>query len=118
STDVVNSITEEYKDYPVRTAGIKLAHDVGARKAYAYDIGQKCGTSVLALKQAHDLLVADDSVDTVLIAGGYRNSDLIDLTDPDVRFMYNLGRSEERRVGKECSPQSAPRRGGTDCAQS
>ena len=91
AVDVVISITEEYKEYPVWTAGIKLAHDVGARKAYAYDIGQKCGTSVLALKQAHDLLVADDSVDTVLIAGGYRNSDLIDLTDPDVRFMYNLG---------------------------
>lgn len=91
AVDVVISITEEYKEYPVWTAGIKLAYDVGATRAYAYDIGQKCGTSVLALKQAHDLLVADDSVDTVLIAGGYRNSDLIDLTDPDVRFMYNLG---------------------------
>jgi len=91
AVDVVISITEEYKEYPVWTAGIKLAYDVGARGAYAYDIGQKCGTSVLALKQAHDLLVADDSVHTVLIAGGYRNSDLIDLHDPDVRFMYNLG---------------------------
>lgn len=91
AVDVVISITEEYKEYPVWTAGIKLAYDVGARRAYAFDIGQKCGTSVLALKQAHDLLVADDSVNTVLIAGGYRNSDLIDLTDPEVRFMYNLG---------------------------
>ena len=89
--DVVISITEEYKEYPVWTAGIKLAYDVGARNAYAYDIGQKCGTTVLALKQAKDLLTADDSVSTVLIAGGYRNSDLIDLQDPDVRFMFNLG---------------------------
>ncbi len=89
--DVVISITEEYKEYPVWTAGIKLAHDVGARNAYAYDIGQKCGTTVLALKQAKDLLTADESVNTVLVAGGYRNSDLIDLRDPDVRFMYNLG---------------------------
>ncbi|HZJ10273.1 MAG TPA: 3-oxoacyl-ACP synthase [Trueperaceae bacterium] len=89
--DVVISITEEYKEYPVWTAGIKLAHDVGASNAYAYDIGQKCGTTVLALKQAKDLLSADASVATVLIAGGYRNSDLIDLKDPDVRFMYNLG---------------------------
>lgn len=89
--DVVISMTEEYKEYPVWTAGIKLAYDVGARNAYAYDIGQKCGTAVLALKQAKDLLAADDSVDVVLVAGGYRNSDLIDLQDPDVRFMYNLG---------------------------
>lgn len=89
--DVVISITEEYKEYPVWTAGIKLAYDLGARNAYAYDVGQKCGTAVLALKQARDLLMADDTVDTILVAGGYRNSDLIDLTDERVRFMYNLG---------------------------
>lgn len=89
--DVVISMTEEYKEYPVWTAGIKLAYDVGARNAYAYDLGQKCGTAVLALKQAKDLLIADPSVDVVLVAGGYRNSDLIRFTDPDVRFMYNLG---------------------------
>ena len=89
--DVVISITEEFKEYPVWTAGIKLAHDVGARNAYAYDIGQKCGTAVLALKQARDTIVADPDVNAVLIAGGYRNGDLIDFQDPNVRFMYNLG---------------------------
>ncbi|MEC9406667.1 MAG: 3-oxoacyl-ACP synthase [Pseudomonadota bacterium] len=88
--DVVISINEEHKDYPVWTSGIKLAHDLGASRAWAYDIGQKCGTSVLALKQARDLLVADPRVDTVLIAGGYRNCDLIDYQDPNVRFLYNL----------------------------
>ncbi len=88
--DVVISITEEFKEYPVWTAGIKLAYDIGARHAYAYDVGQKCGTSVLGLKQARDLLVADPDVDTVLVAGGYRNGDLIDFRDPNVRFMYNL----------------------------
>ncbi len=89
--DVVVSITEEYKEYPVWTAGIKLAHDVGAVNAYAYDLGQKCGTAVLGLKQARDAILADDGVDTVLVAGGYRNGDLVDLSDPDVRFMYTLG---------------------------
>ena len=89
--DVVISITEEYKEYPVWTAGIKLAHDLGATSAYAFDIGQKCGTGVLALKLARDLLRADPEIDTVLVAGGYRNGDLIDFADPDVRFMYNLG---------------------------
>lgn len=88
--DVVISITEEYKEYPVWTAGIKLAHDLGATHAYAYDLGQKCGSGVLALKQARDLIVADDEVNTVLVAGGYRNGDLIDFANPNVRFMYNL----------------------------
>ena len=89
--DVVVSMTEEYKEYPVWTAGIKLAHDLGADRAWAFDVGQKCGTSVLGLKLARDLIVADPEIDTVLVAGGYRNGDLIDFRDPDVRFMYNLG---------------------------
>jgi len=89
--DVVVSMTEEYKEYPVWTAGMKLAHDLGAVNAYAYDVGQKCGTAVLGLKQARDTILADPSVDTVLVAGGYRNGDLVDLADPEVRFMYNLG---------------------------
>ncbi len=90
AVDVVISITEEYKEYPVWTAGIKLAYDIGATHAYAYDVGQKCGTGVLALKLAKDLLLADPEVATVLVAGGYRNGDLIDFSDERVRFMYNL----------------------------
>lgn len=89
--DVVISINEEHKDYPVWTSGIALARDVGATRAWAYDVGQKCGTAVLAIKQAHDLIAADARVNTVLVAGGYRNSDLIDYQDPNVRFLYNLG---------------------------
>lgn len=90
TVDVVISMTEEYKEYPVWTSGIKLAHDVGANNAYAFDIGQKCGTGVIGLKLARDLIRADEHVNTVLLAGGYRNGDLIDYRDPAVRFMYNL----------------------------
>src|SRR5690625_1359943 len=102
--DVVISITEEFKEYPVWTAGIKLAHDLGAVNAYAYDLGQKCGTAVLALKQARDLLRADKHVNTVLIAGGYRNGDLIDYRDENVRFMYNLGAGAAAAVVQRDAP--------------
>jgi 3-oxoacyl-[acyl-carrier-protein] synthase-3 len=88
--DVVISMTEEHKEYPVWTSGIKLGHDLGAANAYAFDLGQKCGTGVLGLKLARDLIRADPHVNTVLLAGGYRNGDLIDYRDPNVRFMYNL----------------------------
>jgi 3-oxoacyl-[acyl-carrier-protein] synthase-3 len=109
--DVLISITEEYKEYPVWTAGIKLAHDLGAHRAYAYDIGQKCGTAVLAIKQARDLLVADPDVDTVLIAGGYRNGDLISFEDPTVRFMYNLGAGAAAAVLQRAPAGSGEPRG-------
>jgi 3-oxoacyl-[acyl-carrier-protein] synthase-3 len=87
--DVVISMTEEHKEFPVWTAGIKTAHDLGAKRAYAFDLGQKCGTAVLGLKLAADMIKAD-GVDTLLLAGGYRNGDLVSYRDPNVRFLYNL----------------------------
>ena len=87
--DVVMSITEEHKEYPVWTAGISTAHEVGAHRAYAFDIGQKCGTAVLGLKLAADMIKAD-GVDNLLLAGGYRSGDLVSYRDPNVRFLYNL----------------------------
>ncbi|HVT35532.1 MAG TPA: 3-oxoacyl-ACP synthase [Nevskiaceae bacterium] len=87
--DALICITEEHKEYPVWTAGIQAAHELGAVNAYAFDLGQKCGTAVLALKLARDMIKAD-GVSTVLIAGGYRNGDLIDYADPATRFLNNL----------------------------
>lgn len=87
--DVVISITEEHKEFPVWTAGIKTAYELGAHRAYAFDLGQKCGTAVLALRLASDMIKAD-GMQTLLIAGGYRNGDLVSYTDPNVRFLFNL----------------------------
>ncbi|MFP5357137.1 MAG: 3-oxoacyl-ACP synthase [Gammaproteobacteria bacterium] len=88
--DLLISITEEHKEYPVWTAGIHAAHALGATRAYAFDIGQKCGSAVLGLKLARDLLLADADLNTILIAGGYRNSDLVDYANPATRFLNNL----------------------------
>lgn len=88
--DVLISMTEEHKEFPVWTAGIEAAHQLGASRAWAFDIGQKCGSGVLGLKMARDMLVADPEINTVLLAGGYRNGDLVDLAEPSTRFMNNL----------------------------
>lgn len=90
AVDVLICMTEEHKEYPVWTAGIKAAHELGADRAYAFDIGQKCGTAVLGLKLAQDMLRGDTSINTILLAGGYRNGDLVSYQDPAVRFLYNL----------------------------
>ena len=37
--DVVLCTTEEWKEYPLWTAGIKLAYDLGARRAWAIESG-------------------------------------------------------------------------------
>jgi 3-oxoacyl-[acyl-carrier-protein] synthase-3 len=88
--DVVLCTTEEWKEYPLWTAGIKLAHDLGARRAWAIDVQMRCGTTIAALQLARGLIAADRAVNTVLIAGGYRNGDLVDYANPRSRFMINL----------------------------
>lgn len=88
--DLVIYVGEEHKEYPLWTAGIKLQQEIGAVNAWAFDVQQRCGTMVMALKIAKDMMLADPSIHTVLLAGGYRNSDFIDYSNPRTRFMYNL----------------------------
>jgi 3-oxoacyl-[acyl-carrier-protein] synthase III len=88
--DVVLCTTEEYKEYPLWTAGIKLAYDLGATRAWAIDVQLRCATTIAALQLARGLFAADPGVNTILIAGGYRNGDLVDPRNPRTRFMLNL----------------------------
>jgi 3-oxoacyl-[acyl-carrier-protein] synthase-3 len=89
--DVVLCTTEEWKEYLLWTAGIDLAHRIGARRAWAMDVHARCATTVGAIKMAKDMMIADPEVRTVLIAGGYRVSDFIDLKNPRTSFMFNIG---------------------------
>lgn len=88
--DVIISISEEYKEYPLMVSGIKIQQLIGAKNAWAVDIAQRCCTAISGLKMAKGLMQADPSIRTVLLAGGYRNGDLIDYRNPRVSFMYSL----------------------------
>lgn len=89
--DLVIYIGEEHKEYLLWTAAIKLQQEVGAVNAWAFDAAMRCGTTIMALKVAKDMLLADPSISTVLLAGGYRNGDYIDYKNERTRFMFNLG---------------------------
>jgi len=89
--DLVIYIGEEYKEYPVWTAALKLQQEVGALNAWGFDVALRCSTAMMAIKVAKSMMLADDSIRTVLLAGGYRNGDLIDYRNPRTRFMFNLG---------------------------
>lgn len=88
--DVVLCTTEEWKEYLLWTAGIKLAYEIGATRAWAMDVQMRCGTTIAALKLARDMIVADPEINTILIAGGYRNGDLINYRNHRTSFMFNL----------------------------
>ena len=89
--DLVLCTTEEWREYLLWTAGIHLAYEIGATKAWAMDIHARCATTVGALKMAKDMMLTDPEINTVLIAGGYRVSDLINFKNPRTSFMFNIG---------------------------
>ena len=91
--DVVIWIGEEYKDYICQTASIRLQEEVGARKAWAFDLVGQGVTSLVGLRTARDLMIGDPSVRTVLLAGGTRNIDLVDYANPHTRWMLSSSAS-------------------------
>lgn len=89
--DVVLCTTEEWKEYLLWTAGIDLAYQIGAKRAWAMDMHTRCATTVNALKVAKDMMIADPEINTVLIAGGYKVSDFINLKNSRISWMWNIG---------------------------
>lgn len=88
--DVILSITEEWKEYPLTTSALYVQGKIGAINAWGIDLQNRCCTSVSAIKIAKDMLIADDEIDTIMIVGGYRNGDLVNYKDKDMSMMYNL----------------------------
>jgi 3-oxoacyl-[acyl-carrier-protein] synthase-3 len=89
--DVVLCTTEEWKEYLLWTAGIHLAHQIGATNAWAMDIHMRCCTTIAALKMAKDMMLSNPDINTVLIAGGYRIGDFINLKNQRTSFLFNIG---------------------------
>jgi 3-oxoacyl-[acyl-carrier-protein] synthase-3 len=89
--DVLLCTTEEWKEYTLWTAGIDLAHQIGAVNAWAMDMHMRCATTIAALKLARSLMSDDESIDTILIAGGYAVGEFIDHSNLRTSFMFNIG---------------------------
>jgi 3-oxoacyl-[acyl-carrier-protein] synthase-3 len=79
-----------HKDFYVWSAANRIQHLLGAENAYAFELAALCTTNVLALKVAHDLMIADSRLKTTLICGGHRTADLINYNDQSARFLFNL----------------------------
>ncbi len=89
--DVILCMGEEWKEYPLTTSAIYIQEKIGATNAWGIDVQNRCCTTVTAMKMAKDMLVADESIDTIMVCGGYRNGDFVDYADKDMSMMFNLG---------------------------
>jgi 3-oxoacyl-[acyl-carrier-protein] synthase-3 len=89
--DVIIGIGEEWKEYPLTTSSLYIQDKIGATNAWGIDVANRCCTTVSAMKMAKDMLIADEDVNVIMVAGGYRNGDFVDFTDKTMSMMYNLG---------------------------
>ena len=88
--DVILSIGEEWKEYPLTTSALYVQGEIGAKNAWGIDVQNRCSTGVSAIKMVKDMMLADHDMNTVMIVGGYRNGDFVDFTDKNMSMMYNL----------------------------
>lgn len=89
--DMVISHGSEYKDHVIWNAAGKIQHEVGAVNAYAFEMYALCAGAPIAMNIARSMMIADPALETVLLAAGSRENDLISTTNPRARFMYNFG---------------------------
>jgi 3-oxoacyl-[acyl-carrier-protein] synthase-3 len=91
--DVVIWTGEEYKDYVAQTAAIRLQEEICCRKAWAFDLVAQGVSSIQGLRLASDLITGDESINTVLLAGGTRNIDLVNYGNHDTTFLLSYSAS-------------------------
>lgn len=89
--DVILCVGEEWKEYPLTTSALYIQDRIGAVNAWGIDLANRCCTTVSTMKIAKDMLMNDESINTILIAGGYRNGDFVDYSDKNMSMMFNLG---------------------------
>lgn len=89
--DAVIYFGSPLKDYQVWLCAPKIQHELGAVKAYSFEL---CGVSAgfpIALKVARDMLVADGGLNTILLVGASKESRLLNYANHRSRFMFNFG---------------------------
>lgn len=83
---------EEVKEYFCYTGAIKIQHELGIsnEKCWSFDLSYRCAATGLALKVAKEMLMCNDDINTILLAGGNENGDLIMYDDPNSSFMFDM----------------------------
>lgn len=86
--DLILSVSSEYKAYPFQLSSIKIQQLIGASQAWSIDLSQNACTLVSALHIAKRMMQSDPLLKTILIAGGTREHDRINLADNDTKLWY------------------------------
>lgn len=104
--DVIIYFGSPHKDYYVWSSAPKIQHELGAIKAYAFELMNVSSCFPIALKVAKDMLIADSSLHNILLVGGCKESQIIDYENPRSRFMFNFADGGTAALVKKGSEQS------------
>lgn len=91
--DVVIWNGAQHKDYPCWLACTKVAHEIGAKRAWAFDMEAMCGSMIVGLQVARSIMLSEKNVNTILLVSGYRNVDLVNHSYKPTSFMFDIGAS-------------------------
>jgi len=92
--DLIIWAGEVYAERPMMTYGIKLQQLLGnPLNSWAFDINQRCGTFLVGMLLGKSLIQTNPNIERILVASGYRNSDLINYKNQNSRFMISLAAS-------------------------
>jgi len=92
--DVIIWAGEVHAERPLVVNGIKLQQLLGnPLKSWAFDVNQRCGTFLMGMLIAKSLIQTIPNINRILVASGYRNSDLINYKNQRSRFMISLAAS-------------------------
>lgn len=89
--DMVVYCGSEYKDYYMFNCAAKIKHDIGAKRAEAFEIHSLCTGGVYGLKVLKAMMLQDENLRRVLLVSSSKEGDLINYKDTDSRFMFNFG---------------------------
>ncbi|PLR97686.1 3-oxoacyl-ACP synthase [Bacillus sp. T33-2] len=88
--DVIIYFGSPFKEYQVWSCAPKIQYELGAKNAYAFEMMNVSSCFPIALKVAKDILTSDRTVNNILLAGGCKESQIIDYENPRSRFMFNF----------------------------
>lgn len=99
--DVVIWNGAQHKDYPCWLASTKVAYEIGAKNAWAFDMEAMCGSMIIGLQVARSLMLSEQKINSVLLVSGYRNVDLVNHNYKNTSFMLDIGASGSAMVLKK-----------------
>lgn len=88
---MVISHGSQYKDHIIWNSAGKIQDLIGATNAFGFEMYALCAGAPIAMNAARGMMMADPTLDYVLLAAGSRENDLIHLGNQRARFMFNFG---------------------------